>query len=41
VNPGRHNIYDFLVRDPQTYAPDFNMIRREPPTIAVSRARNP
>ena len=23
VNPGRHNIYDFLVRDPQTYAPDF------------------
>jgi predicted AlkP superfamily phosphohydrolase/phosphomutase len=31
VNPGRHNIYDFLVRDPQTYAPDFNMIRREPP----------
>jgi predicted AlkP superfamily phosphohydrolase/phosphomutase len=31
VNPGRHNIYDFLVRDPQTYAPDFNMIKREPP----------
>jgi predicted AlkP superfamily phosphohydrolase/phosphomutase len=31
VNPGRHNIYDFLIRDPQTYAPDFNMIRREPP----------
>jgi predicted AlkP superfamily phosphohydrolase/phosphomutase len=31
VNPGNHNIYDFLVRDPQTYAPDFNMVRREPP----------
>ncbi|MEO6222492.1 MAG: alkaline phosphatase family protein, partial [Vicinamibacterales bacterium] len=31
VNPGRHNIYDFLIRDPQTYAPDFNMVRREPP----------
>jgi len=31
VNPGRHNIFDFLVRNPQTYAPDLNMIRREPP----------
>jgi predicted AlkP superfamily phosphohydrolase/phosphomutase len=31
VNPGKHNIYDFLIRDFQTYAPDFNMIRREPP----------
>jgi predicted AlkP superfamily phosphohydrolase/phosphomutase len=31
VNPGGHNIYDFLVRDPVEYAPDFNMIRREPP----------
>src|SRR6266536_3851100 len=24
VNPGKHNIYDFLVRDFQTYLPDFN-----------------
>jgi predicted AlkP superfamily phosphohydrolase/phosphomutase len=31
VNPGKHNIYDFLVRDFQTYLPDFNMVRREPP----------
>ncbi len=31
VNPGKHNIYDFLIRDFQTYLPDFNMIRREPP----------
>jgi len=31
VNPGKHNIYDFLVRDFQTYLPDFNLIRREPP----------
>src|SRR6185436_277471 len=31
VNPGSHNIYDFLIRHTETYAPDFNMIRREPP----------
>jgi predicted AlkP superfamily phosphohydrolase/phosphomutase len=31
VNPGKHNIYDFLIRDLKTYFPDFNMIRREPP----------
>ncbi len=31
VNPGKHNIYDFLIRDLQTYFPDFNMVRREPP----------
>jgi predicted AlkP superfamily phosphohydrolase/phosphomutase len=31
VNPGKHNIYDFLIRDLQTYMPDFNMIKREPP----------
>src|SRR6185369_677942 len=31
VNPGKHNIYDFLVRDFQTYMPDFNMIKKEPP----------
>ena len=33
VNPGKHNIYDFLIRDFQTYAPDFNMVRREPPSF--------
>jgi predicted AlkP superfamily phosphohydrolase/phosphomutase len=31
VNPGKHNIYDFLYRDLQTYMPDFNMIKRENP----------
>ena len=29
VNPGKHNIYDFLVRDPATYLPDLGMVRRE------------
>ncbi len=33
VNPGKHNIYDFLIRDFQTYSPDFNMVRREPPSF--------
>ena len=31
VNPGKHNIYDFLVRDFQTYMPDFAMVKNEPP----------
>jgi predicted AlkP superfamily phosphohydrolase/phosphomutase len=31
VNPGKHNIYDFLVRDFQTYMPDLAGVRREPP----------
>jgi len=31
VNPGKHNIYDFLIRDFQTYIPEPNMTRREPP----------
>ncbi len=31
VNPGKHNIYDFLTRDLATYLPDFNMIRKDPP----------
>jgi predicted AlkP superfamily phosphohydrolase/phosphomutase len=31
VNPGKHNIYDFLVRDFQTYMPDFAMVKTEPP----------
>ena len=30
VNPGKHNIYDFLVRDTSTYLPDLGMVRREP-----------
>jgi predicted AlkP superfamily phosphohydrolase/phosphomutase len=31
VNPGKHNIFDFLVRDLDTYAPDLAMVRKEPP----------
>ncbi len=30
VNPGKHNIYDFLIRSFETYLPDFNMVRKEP-----------
>lgn len=30
VNPGKHRIYDFLVRDTATYLPDLAMLRREP-----------
>lgn len=33
VNPGKHNIYDFLVRDTQTYLPDLGMVTRTPPTF--------
>src|SRR5512144_2956564 len=29
VNPGKHSIYDFLIRDLSTYFPDLNMVRRE------------
>ena len=28
VNPGKHNIYDFLVRDTKTYVPDLGMVPR-------------
>ena len=31
VNAGKHNIYDFLVRDTQTYFPDLGMVTRVPP----------
>jgi predicted AlkP superfamily phosphohydrolase/phosphomutase len=31
VNPGKHNIFDFLVRDLQTYMPDLAMVKKEPP----------
>jgi predicted AlkP superfamily phosphohydrolase/phosphomutase len=30
VNPGKHNIYDFLVRDTTTYLPDLGMVHRDP-----------
>ena len=30
VNPGKHNIYDFLIRDTTTYLPDLGMVKKEP-----------
>jgi predicted AlkP superfamily phosphohydrolase/phosphomutase len=33
VNPGKHNIYDFLVRDTQTYLPDLGIVHVQPPTF--------
>ena len=30
VNAGKHNIYDFLVRDTATYLPDLGMVKRDP-----------
>ena len=44
VNPGKHNIYDFLVRDFDTYMPDLAMVKKEPPqflwgTIPIKRPR--
>jgi len=33
VNPGKHNIYDFLVRDFDTYLPDLGMVKKEPPVF--------
>jgi hypothetical protein len=33
VNPGKHNIYDFLVRDPDEYMLDLGMVTRTPPTF--------
>jgi predicted AlkP superfamily phosphohydrolase/phosphomutase len=31
VNPGQHNVYDFLIRDFDTYLPDLAMVHKEPP----------
>ena len=33
VNAGKHNIYDFLVRDTASYLPDLGMVTRTPPTF--------
>jgi predicted AlkP superfamily phosphohydrolase/phosphomutase len=32
-NAGKHNIYDFLVRDFKTYIPDLGMVKREMPNF--------
>lgn len=36
VNAGKHNIYDFLVRDTKTYLPDLGMVTREPPHFVLN-----
>jgi len=36
VNAGKHNIYDFLVRDTHTYLPDLGMVTREPPHFILN-----
>jgi len=33
VNPGKHNIYDFLVRDVKTYVPELGITQVEPPSF--------
>ena len=36
ANAGKHNIYDFLVRDTKTYLPDLGMVTREPPRFILN-----
>jgi predicted AlkP superfamily phosphohydrolase/phosphomutase len=36
VNAGKHNIYDFLVRDTNTYLPDLGMVTRTPPKFLLN-----
>jgi len=36
VNAGKHNIYDFLVRDNASYLPDLGMVTREPPRFLLN-----
>jgi len=31
TNAGKHNIFDFLVRDPKTYMPDLGIVKKVPP----------
>ena len=36
VNAGKHNIYDFLIRDTTTYLPDLGMVHFEPPKFVLN-----
>src|SRR5438093_5587585 len=36
VNAGKHNIYDFLIRDTRNYMPDLGMVHREPPRFILN-----
>ena len=36
VNAGKHNIYDFLIRDTSNYMPDLGMVHFEPPRFVLN-----
>ncbi len=36
MNAGKHNIYDVLIRDTQTYMPGLGMVHREPPRFLLN-----
>jgi hypothetical protein len=36
VNAGKHNIYDFLIRDTSSYLPDLGMVHFEPPRFILN-----
>jgi predicted AlkP superfamily phosphohydrolase/phosphomutase len=36
MNAGKHNIYDFLIRDTNTYLPDLGMVHFEPPHFILN-----
>jgi len=36
VNAGKHNIYDFLIRDTSSYLPDLGMVHFEPPRFVLN-----
>jgi len=36
VNAGKHNIYDFLIRDTASYLPDLGMVHFEPPRFILN-----
>lgn len=35
MNAGKHNIYDFLIRDTRSYLPELGMVRFEPPRFIL------
>ena len=40
LNPGRHGIFDFLKRDPQTYQPELRRLRRASASRSCGATRN-
>ncbi len=41
VNPGRHNIFDFLSRDLRTYVPELSSVKIRPGSIEMRRKSEP